>query len=128
MVRGVWGDFVPGGGRGVSSPGDVPGLGGVLSPGGVCSQGVSAPGGGGVLGLGGPGPGGVPAWSGGVYLVRGCLLWGVYLVGGSAPEEGGLLPGGAPGPGRCTCLVRGGVPAQVLFPPPPVNRILDTRL
>ena len=74
-----------------------------------------------------------------MYLVPGC----VYLVSGGGrvclgdvcPGEGGVsalggvcLPRGegmsAQGGGGC--LPGGGVPAQVL--PPPMNRILDTRL
>ena len=95
--------------------------------------------------------GGVPAWSrggvciGGVYKQAWSSRWGglsarggVYLPGPRGvylPGPGGcllwggctcLVPGGVSAPGGYPPGPGGGVPGQVL--PPPVNRILDTRL
>ena len=112
----------------------VPGLGGVPGP---RQGGVPGP-----LGCtwsqgGVPGPGGC-TWSGGVPGLGGCT-W----LGGVC-SRGYLVPRGVPGPRRgCTwsgvylvpgglCLVPGGTWSQGgTCPgtrPPPVNRILDTRL
>ena len=88
------------------------------SRGGVCS-------GGGWL----PGPGG-------------CLLGGVSAPGGGVCSGGGcLVRGGVSAPGGCLVprgggawfrggLLRGGIPActEADTLPPPVDRILDTRL
>ena len=79
-----------------------------------------------------PGPEGVPA-QGGTWS------WGVYLVWGCTRSRGIPAQGSAPGPGGCTwsqgkgCTwsrgvylvpgaVPGGVPAQVLPPPPWTDR------
>ena len=89
--------------RGVSGPGGSL-VGGVSAPRGVCS------GGGGLL------PGG------GCLLQGGCVCSGGSARGGVSAPGGCLLPGG---------LLEGGcIPActEADTLPPPVDRILDTRL
>ena len=102
LVRGslVWGGLLQGG---------------VWSGGG----GWSAPGG--VPGLGGSAPGG--RWSALGGLVRGR---GVVCSRG-VPGLGGSGPGG-PGPGGVCSGGGGCIPACTEADPPPVDRILDTRL
>ena len=95
--------------------GSAPGGGGGLVRGGVCSWGVSGPGGVSAPWGGLPAPGGGVCYRG-VSATGGCLLRGVVSA-----------PGGCLFPGGC------GVSQYALRqtpspPPPPVDRILDTRL
>ena len=110
-----------------------------VSPGMHCSWGGCTWSG--VQGVPGPGvclvPGGVPGpwgctwfWgsvpgSGQCTWSRGCTWLGDVPGPWGCTWSGGVpVLGGVPGPGGCAWSL--GVPTQVL--PPPVNRILDTRL